>query len=646
MFFIVWRFLIYGLFFGYSANVFSIELSSNQLQSLSRDPYWHRLLHYKDPLFSNHTESQADDAQFFLASDGKSSPLNELKATLVALQAPKKRTLHVPLTQEKVELSALCQFPARAKWLKEQLKNRFDLDLSIDGECAEYKKFVQRLRARSVTLVFSSYYMNNPSSTFGHSLLRLNRQKHSERNEKSTELLDIGVNYAANATTKNPFLYAVLGMAGGFPGTFTVIPYYYKVREYNDYESRDLWEYDLALTDQEVERLVDHLWELSFTTFDYYYITENCSYHMLTLLEVAAPRLSLVEKLPFWIIPGETIKPLSETPGLIDNIIYRPSVYRQLKERVSLLTDEEFKSFNKWRGDDQSWRGTLNPQELARVLDAGLDYYDYKFANELLLERSGSRVVEKNNWLLERSELPAALPLKIIAPLDVSPDKAHPSGRGGLRISEKERTEFFWRFALHDFLDPIAGYPDYAQIDFFSLGWIHDRALSKNLLLEKFHLVGITSLSPINRLDVSPSWRVSFGWEREPEISLVGAPAFLRSAVGATYKFESTPISGLIAYTLFQGKVSHTMVSTRAENLFLSVGPVLGLRWATSPKSNFVFEGLNEAILEPRKTQRLTWALAQTLLAGKDDRWLFEARLSKTAESSEARGALGVYYYF
>ena len=25
------------------------------------------------------------------------------------------------------------------------------------------------------------------------------------------------------------------------------MPYYYKVREYNDYESRDLWEYELEL---------------------------------------------------------------------------------------------------------------------------------------------------------------------------------------------------------------------------------------------------------------------------------------------------------------------------------------------------------------------------------------------------------------
>src|SRR5205085_2119317 len=91
------------------------------------------------------------------------------------------------------------------------------------------------------------------------------------------DLLDYGVDYSATADTSNPVLYAFKGIFGFFPGTFHIFPYYYKVREYNDYESRDLWEYDLSLTPQQVTMLVAHLYELGATYFDYYYIDENCS---------------------------------------------------------------------------------------------------------------------------------------------------------------------------------------------------------------------------------------------------------------------------------------------------------------------------------------------------------------------------------
>jgi hypothetical protein len=356
----IFKSFLFFLVFIFSQHSFSIlisqKLTETQLESLSQHPDWIRLIHYKKKIFSSQFESQADNLQFFLSPNGKFSPLDELKSTLESLEDLKKRDLKIPLTSNEISTSALCQFPARAKWLNELLIKNYGTHLPIENlkDCVEYQKFKQKLRAHSVTLVFSSYYINSPSSTFGHSLLRINRNKSPDKNSYTSELLDIGVNYAANATTQNPFLFAVLGTSGGFHGTFTVLPYFYKVREYNDYESRDLWEYDLALSESEVDKLVDHLWELSFTTFDYYYITENCSYHMLTLLEVAAPRLNLVNKIPFWIVPGETLQALKKEKGLIKNITFRPSIYRQYKERLAQLDQKELDSFKKWKKKNSS----------------------------------------------------------------------------------------------------------------------------------------------------------------------------------------------------------------------------------------------------------------------------------------------------
>ena len=72
-------------------------------------------------------------------------------------------------------------------------------------------------------------------------------------------------------TTDNPIVYSILGTMGGFKGSLVSLPYYYKIREYNDHESRDLWSYELNLSYEEIEVIIDHLWELGQTVFDYYY---------------------------------------------------------------------------------------------------------------------------------------------------------------------------------------------------------------------------------------------------------------------------------------------------------------------------------------------------------------------------------------
>ena len=61
-------------------------------------------------------------------------------------------------------------------------------------------------------------------------------------------------------------------MLGGFRGVFSLLPFYYKVREYSDFESRDLWEYEFKFSEEESQFFVKHLWELGDTWFDYYYL--------------------------------------------------------------------------------------------------------------------------------------------------------------------------------------------------------------------------------------------------------------------------------------------------------------------------------------------------------------------------------------
>ena len=262
-----------------------------------------------DNLTKNDAKVKRPD--FFLAKNGSFDPYAELTATINAFVSPNKKVLRKGLM-----IHPICKYPARYAWLR----TKVDLP-RFEVQCEDYERFYRLIYPEKVWYVFSSYYLNNPSSSFGHSLLRFQRK--ARPGEKHNTLLDHGVNFAATPDTENPVLYALKGLSGGFAGNFSVLPYFYKVREYSDFESRDLWSYQLNLSKHEIERLVQHLWELGGTHFDYYFFSENCSYQLLALLEVAKPDLDILKRLPAWIIPSETVQVIKKVPGLVLDELFR-----------------------------------------------------------------------------------------------------------------------------------------------------------------------------------------------------------------------------------------------------------------------------------------------------------------------------------
>lgn len=215
---------------------------------------WHLLLKY-NRRFTGSLVSEADGMEFFNSPQGKTDAEAELLATLASFFVPLSA---VEIGKEHPQ----CNFPARFKWLNQQLGfDRTQLEIQ---KCDRLDRWLTTLDPVGVTLVFASYFMNNPASMFGHTLIRLD----SRRAGKDGNLLNYGANYAANPDTENSFMYALKGLTGAFEGRFAIFPYYTKVQEYNNWESRDLWEYELRFTPDQLNMLVLHLWELGGTHFD------------------------------------------------------------------------------------------------------------------------------------------------------------------------------------------------------------------------------------------------------------------------------------------------------------------------------------------------------------------------------------------
>jgi hypothetical protein len=299
---------------------------------------------------------------------------------------------------------------------------------------------------------------------------------------------------------------------GWFPGVFSTIPYYYKVREYNNFESRDLWSYKLDLTLPEIDQLIRHLWEYKDTYFDYYFFSENCSYHLMTAIEAAAPRLTLAEKLHAWVMPSDTILNINKQK-VVNDISFRPSarnIFTHSFQTLNKNQKEEFFRMIHNRETDVSWQ--FSPSERVQIIDVVLDWIDYKYTVQVKDEKSWQHLWD-NTLLERRAELPTVAEIPVPEPV-VKPHLGHSSERVGLSGGYNNNVHDFqrisMRFALHDLLDPQGGYPENTQIEFLNFTF-QTRDHFSDWDLYQFRLVDVVSLNPWTSFEKGFSWKMAFG---------------------------------------------------------------------------------------------------------------------------------------
>jgi hypothetical protein len=479
-------------------------LAKARTQRLWEDPAWLRLGHWR--LTPRGPKSEVDGLAFFRALRGKESPRAELEATLRGLFDARP-------VQDELD-DAMCRFPARFAFLARRLG--IDLARLPLRSCPRMAKFLERIAPRSVTLVFSAYYLNNPSSAFGHTFLRLNKEQGGAGVGRERELLDYGVDYSATVDTSNALVYGIKGLFGLFAGQFSHYAYYYKVREYADAESRDLWEYDLALEPDEVAMLAAHLWELGGTYFDYWYLDENCSFHVLGALEAAAPRLNLVEDVgKIVVVPSDTVRMLFRNPGLVRSVHWRPSIRTQFEARRARLSDRGLDGVEALARDPNAPLAGLSATEQVATLDAALDHVDLRFGKDLVLGKAPEAAKARQALLERRSALGiVSPPLEIVPPERASPELGHGSARmgigGGATTKDGPVAILDLRLAMHDLLDPPDGYPAVAAMEFLPaklrfLGREH------RVEVDEAWLIALTSLVDVSRFELKPSWRFRYG---------------------------------------------------------------------------------------------------------------------------------------
>ena len=607
-------------------------ISQAETLNLDAAPAWLALVHYRPDWIGTGHHSLVDSPDFFLAADGKTEPAAELAATL--------RAFFEPPPEDEVTQHPQCAYAARYRWLKERLQ--FDPIRLSPQPCPEFEEWADAIDAEAATLILPAAYLNNPASMFGHTLLRLDRPNQTEQ----TRLLSYAVNYGAETGDDNGILFAVLGLTGGYAGTYSVEPYHVLVKRYSDIENRDVYEYQLNFSPDEVAVMVAHLWEMRGHWSEYYFFDENCAYQLLFLLDVARPSLDLAGAFDFHVIPVDSVRAVLEKEGLLQKTTFRPSNQTRIGHGLAALSSAERQLVRDLAA------GTVLPEDVdadlpdgrqAAVLELAETFVTYQMeTGELSRDEAASRALA---ILRARSIIDAAADLPSIQTPKTRPDEGHDSARAGVGFGVRDGrpfASFKLRPAYHDELDPSGGYVAGAAIDFLAFDLRHYRG-GDAVTLDSFTAVGIRSMSPRNALIEPVSWHLNAGLERmrvkntDEEGALIAAfegGAGLSSSLGNGDIWSATLDIGLTG-----GEDCDRTCS-------FNTGPALSLVWPMTDHATILAGARYQLRFGERTRDRYAFRLGQGLGIARNLAIKLEARLEDEGSGAEQEFLTSLDWYF
>lgn len=278
------------------------------IKNLSKHKTWQRLLYYpkkakQNSIFISRIDPHKNST-FFLHSQGHYNYSAEFDSMLTELFN----------FSETTNQSVQCRFPARTHWIKQMLDIP-DNDLP-KANCNIFNDWFNHLNPKTASIIFAEEYLQNPASAFAHSFLRL---------DNGSDNHAVILNYTPKTTAEEPFIkFAYKTIIKGNDGEFTLNAYQTKIDDYKNIEGRDIWQYQLNLSTEEVQQLARQIWEIKDQTLTYSLLTDNCASEILVLLNNLRPHENYLKDFKQIIAPAEIIRKLHQH-HLIKNINYEPS---------------------------------------------------------------------------------------------------------------------------------------------------------------------------------------------------------------------------------------------------------------------------------------------------------------------------------
>jgi len=534
--------------------IFSLSLFSTEIKYSSKNNFdirilasnitWQKLLYMKDK------KSEVLTSDYFLSGKKDVTSVEELISTINSYEEYDLKDFNN---------SAICRFPARYFWLSKYID--FPNYKIIDERCTNLSKWAITKNTRSISVMLVSGYLGNPASTFGHSFLKLNSKNTTENND----LFDLSINYGALVPeNESTVSYIFNGITGGYEAGFSDKYFYTQDLVYSHTEFRDIWDYELDLSDEKKQLLLLHLWEIIGKKFKYYFLDKNCGYRVSQLLELVLEEI-LLENSKVWYVPVETFHALEEInkrKKILKSIKYIPSKQKEILQRFKTLSNNEKKISksivnNDFKNLDNSLlKSTLD--EKINILNFLLEYYKY-----LIIKNEDNKKLEiiKNKLLYQR----LLLPIKKVKNLEIekliSPAKGNKPMTLGFGVGNLPDKNFYPKINFTAFSIESVGqnnlkFDELIVMD-SSVGF---KPNTGKIFLDKFDLIKIKKLKT-SQNDFQDenliSWKINIGTrliERDKENIY---NTFFKGSIGKAYQVNNYITSSLMIDTNIQTIFPH-----------------------------------------------------------------------------------------
>lgn len=512
----------------------------------AREPAWLKLLHYSQPLFEmGAAQSDVLDTGFFLAADGKVDAEAELFATIRAMEAP---------IGADPNDHAQCRFPARFIWLKKTVWKNQSAPANV--ECPNFRTWLGDDPITGASFIFVSGYLQNPSSFYGHMMLRLNTG-HEDRLDKD-QLLAKALNHGAIfPNNENGVAYIFNGLTGGYPATFSELEFFHHEHEWNEEELRDAWEYELELTDDQVAMLAAHSWEMRQTHVPYYFLRQNCAFRMAEMVSVVIDGTLIPPTKP-WVMPIDILASAKQfqngDTSLVRSTRLLPSRQSTFRERFEELSSTEQRLVKNYiaapTNKPESSLVQVEGHRRAAVVETLIDYFNM---DQSQAELSAEAKVIRNDLLLARMQMPPGM-----TPVDYDrhdPEKGNkPSLAQVSAIQNTELgnlTELRLRGAYNDFMTRAPGSMAYSEL---TMGDIRVNISEDEVYLKGVEVLRITTLGLSETglpEDEGMAWRLRFGAEQDRLDCTDCLTGYVEGGVGKAVQLSK----GLVAFGLLGGRI-------------------------------------------------------------------------------------------
>jgi hypothetical protein len=488
-------------------NSFNVPAPSEEMISaLAEQSFWKALLRYKKDNEGN-IRSEVTSKAYFLSKQGETDSRSELQTTLDVLFSGTLNNVHPS-----------CRFPARFTWLSRQLNlDSKHINLS---HCDDFNQWAKLPQLDSASLVYASGYLGNPASFFGHLLLKFNYRT-NETGQNA--LLDHSINFGAAIPPEDSAItYVFKGFFGGYFAAFKEDSFFRHHNMYAEQESRDLWDYKLNLTDEQLDMLIMHVWELREQKFDYYYLNDNCASRVAELISIITDQ-TLINDDFYWAQPINVFKAVASSEHkLLKSLDKHQSKYSTFLANYQNLTSMELNAvlmLNEERRTKKALPNnvdayaSLSESEKTNVINTLMAFNDYKDKQKNGNSQFGKKLLK------ERFLLPAGgnfKPNQVETPPHLG---QHPSLTQVTlsQIGDTIATKIRMRATYYDLLSNDTGRLANSSLQ---MGDIELLVSEQGVRLERFDITNILTLQPAQtklKETSNLAWKIRLGIESNPQ---------------------------------------------------------------------------------------------------------------------------------